>query len=103
MVFSRKADGVAALKRYSNVQLDGKAMTIELIGTNLMTSALPPPPPAVAMQPASVVRFTNSATNGFYGSSEVFGVPAAAQGRMLGIGYVSVSSPAELFRTSCPH
>jgi THO complex subunit 4 len=91
VVFSRKADGVAALKRYSNVQLDGKAMTIELIGTNLITSALPAPP-AVAIQPASVVQFTNAATNGFYGSSEAFRVPAAAQGRMLGIGYVSISS-----------
>ena len=96
MVFSRKADGVAALKRYSNVQLDGKAMTIELIGTNLITSALPPPP-AVAIQPASVVQFTNAATNGFYDSSEPFRVPAAAQGRMLGIGYVPISSTVKLF------
>ncbi|KAL2642039.1 hypothetical protein R1flu_009626 [Riccia fluitans] len=39
VVFSRRADAVAALKRYNNVQLDGKPMKIELIGTNLSTGA----------------------------------------------------------------
>ncbi|OAE31720.1 hypothetical protein AXG93_3384s1950 [Marchantia polymorpha subsp. ruderalis] len=41
VVFSRRADAVAALKRYNNVQLDGKPMKIELIGTNLTTAAPP--------------------------------------------------------------
>jgi THO complex subunit 4 len=45
VVFSRKADAIAALKRYNNVQLDGKAMKIELIGTNLTT-----PVPATTIQ-----------------------------------------------------
>eukprot|EP00897_Mesotaenium_endlicherianum_P007898 jgi/Mesen1/7136/ME000037S06497 len=35
VVFARRADGVAALSRYNNVQLDGKPMRIEIIGTNL--------------------------------------------------------------------
>ena len=35
MVFTRRSDALAALKRYNNVQLDGKAMKIEVIGTNL--------------------------------------------------------------------
>lgn len=39
VVFARKSDAVAALKRYDNVQLDGKPMNIELIGTNLTTVA----------------------------------------------------------------
>ncbi|PIA26608.1 hypothetical protein AQUCO_09100046v1 [Aquilegia coerulea] len=34
VVFARRADALAAMKRYNNVQLDGKAMKIEVIGTN---------------------------------------------------------------------
>ncbi|KAJ7533698.1 hypothetical protein O6H91_13G060300 [Diphasiastrum complanatum] len=36
VVFSRRADALAAVKRYNNVQLDGKPMKIEIIGLNLM-------------------------------------------------------------------
>lgn len=39
VVFSRRTDAVAAVKRYNNVQLDGKPMKIEIIGTNLSTPA----------------------------------------------------------------
>ncbi|CAN6442546.1 unnamed protein product [Victoria cruziana] len=39
VVFSRRSDAVAAVKRYNNVQLDGKPMKIEIIGTNLSTPA----------------------------------------------------------------
>ncbi|CAM6094270.1 unnamed protein product [Calypogeia fissa] len=42
VVFSRKADGIAALKRYNNVQLDGKPMNIALVGTNLQTGGPAP-------------------------------------------------------------
>eukprot|EP00898_Chlorokybus_atmophyticus_P004005 jgi/Chlat1/4605/Chrsp290S04338 len=35
VVFARKADGLAAMKRYNNVLLDGKPMKIEIVGTNL--------------------------------------------------------------------
>ncbi|XP_011624054.1 THO complex subunit 4A isoform X2 [Amborella trichopoda] len=45
VVFSRRADAVAAVKRYNNVQLDGKPMKIEIVGTNLVT---PAPIPQVA-------------------------------------------------------
>uniref|UniRef100_A0A0E0MBE5 RRM domain-containing protein n=1 Tax=Oryza punctata TaxID=4537 RepID=A0A0E0MBE5_ORYPU len=41
VVFSRKSDALAAVKRYNNVQLDGKPMKLELIGINIE-----PPPPA---------------------------------------------------------
>uniref|UniRef100_A0A5B6YX93 Putative THO complex subunit 4D n=1 Tax=Davidia involucrata TaxID=16924 RepID=A0A5B6YX93_DAVIN len=34
VVFARRSDGFQALKRYNNVQLDGRPMKIEIIGTN---------------------------------------------------------------------
>ncbi|XP_039807100.1 THO complex subunit 4B-like isoform X3 [Panicum virgatum] len=41
VVFSRRSDAVAAVKRYNNVQLDGKPMKIEIIGTNIEAPAPP--------------------------------------------------------------
>ncbi|XP_076897793.1 THO complex subunit 4A-like [Bidens hawaiensis] len=35
IVFSRRRDAELAIKRYDNVQLDGKPMKIELVGTNI--------------------------------------------------------------------
>lgn len=34
VVYARRSDAFAALKRYNNVQLDGKPMKIEIIGVN---------------------------------------------------------------------
>lgn len=42
VVFSRRTDALAAVKRYNNVQLDGKPMKIEIVGTNIATPAAPP-------------------------------------------------------------
>ncbi|XP_030537448.1 THO complex subunit 4A [Rhodamnia argentea] len=39
VVFSRRTDALAAVKRYNNVQLDGKPMKIEIVGTNIATPA----------------------------------------------------------------
>lgn len=39
--FARRSDAMAALKRYNNVHLDGKAMKIEIVGTNLGLPATP--------------------------------------------------------------
>ncbi|KAM0891410.1 hypothetical protein ACQ4PT_026427 [Festuca glaucescens] len=39
VVFTRRSDALAALKRYNNVQLDGKPMKIEFIGTNIAAQA----------------------------------------------------------------
>jgi RNA recognition motif-containing protein len=39
VVFARRSDALAALKRYNNVQLDGKPMKIEFIGTNIAAQA----------------------------------------------------------------
>lgn len=47
VVYSRQRHAVAAMKQYNNVQLDGKRMKIELIGTNLL------PPIAPSMNGAS--------------------------------------------------
>lgn len=35
VVFARKQDAMKAVSRYDGVQLDGKPMKIEIIGTNL--------------------------------------------------------------------
>ncbi|KAL6905956.1 hypothetical protein ACP4OV_003557 [Aristida adscensionis] len=47
VVFSRRSDAVAAVKRYNNVQLDGKPMKIEMIGTNID----PPPTATFVLSP----------------------------------------------------
>ncbi|XP_073291736.1 THO complex subunit 4A-like isoform X1 [Primulina huaijiensis] len=39
LVFSRRQDALAAIKKYNNVQLDGKPMKIELVGKNISTPA----------------------------------------------------------------
>lgn len=56
MVFTRRADAMAAVERYNNVQLDGKPMKIEIVGANIIT-------PAPVVIPAA---------NGLYGN-ENFG------------------------------
>ena len=43
VVFARRVDAVAAVKKYNNVQLDGKPMKIEIVGTNTPTTAAAPP------------------------------------------------------------
>ncbi|XP_041000554.1 THO complex subunit 4B-like [Juglans microcarpa x Juglans regia] len=43
VVFLRQSDAVAAIKRYNNVELDGKPMKIELVGVSLVTPAIVPP------------------------------------------------------------
>uniref|UniRef100_A0A5B7APA5 Putative THO complex subunit 4A-like isoform X1 n=1 Tax=Davidia involucrata TaxID=16924 RepID=A0A5B7APA5_DAVIN len=62
VVFSRRKDAEAAVKRYNNVQLDGKILKIEIVGTNIATPAAVPP-----------------ATNGMYGRQN--GAPRSNQGR----------------------
>ncbi|KAK7261453.1 hypothetical protein RIF29_27765 [Crotalaria pallida] len=67
VVFSRRADAVAAVKRYNNVQLDGKPMKVEIVGTNITTHAV--------AAPAAQVALGNS--NGF---------PRSGQGRSGALG-----------------
>ncbi|XP_057956092.1 THO complex subunit 4A isoform X1 [Malania oleifera] len=73
VVFSRRADAVAAVKRYNNVQLDGKPMKIEIVGTNIVTPAPVP----------SAMSNTFGNTNGVARSGQGRGV---AQGRLRGGG-----------------
>ncbi|CAN0926650.1 THO complex subunit 4A [Linum grandiflorum] len=42
IVFARREDAIAAVKRYNNVQLDGKPMKIEMVAKNV-AAAVPPP------------------------------------------------------------
>lgn len=43
VVFSQRADALAAVKRYNNVQLDGKPMKLEIVRRNIAASAAAPP------------------------------------------------------------
>lgn len=72
VVFTRRADAMAAVERYNNVQLDGKPMKIEIVGANIIT-------PAPVVIPAA---------NGLYGN-ENFGA------RRLGsfIGFLPQNTP----------
>lgn len=42
IVFAEEADAAAAVIRYNNVQLDGKPMKIEIVGTNIVTPVAMP-------------------------------------------------------------
>jgi THO complex subunit 4 len=59
VVFARKTEAVAAMKRYNTVQLDGKPMQIELIGT--IPSNVPGRDLAVAGGAGLVVQAANGA------------------------------------------
>ena len=71
VVFSRRGDALAAVKRYNNVQLDGKLMKIEIVGTNL--SAQTPTTPLAPVQfpfPSSGIlgNFNENYNGGFNGN-----------------------------------
>lgn len=42
VVFTHRSDALEAIKRYNNVQLDGKPMSIELVGTSIVSHSLVP-------------------------------------------------------------
>ncbi|XP_022156166.1 THO complex subunit 4A-like [Momordica charantia] len=48
VVFSKQSDAIAAIKRYNNVQLDGKPMKLEIVGTNIVTPVVPAASNAIA-------------------------------------------------------
>ncbi|KAI7752677.1 hypothetical protein M8C21_029210 [Ambrosia artemisiifolia] len=43
VVYMRQSDAVAAMKKYNNLQLDGKPMRLELVGVNIVTPVPIPP------------------------------------------------------------
>jgi hypothetical protein len=79
VVYSRKIDGIAALKRYNNVQLDGKAMMIEFIGSNLVT---PTTTSTMAARSASRLQV--------YQGHDLIGLANQAPHRAFGMGYAAV-------------
>lgn len=57
VVFSRRGDALAAVKRYNNVELDGKPMKIEIVGTNIAApGAFPPAVNGAPRRPLGVSR-----------------------------------------------
>lgn len=64
IVFARREDAVSAVKRYNNVQLDGKPMKIEIVGTNIATRPAVPP-----------------STNGMYRNQNIAAPRSSSQGR----------------------
>ncbi|KAB2050489.1 hypothetical protein ES319_A13G250000v1 [Gossypium barbadense] len=83
IVFTRRADALAAVKRYNNVELDEKPMKIEIVGTNIAT----PPAPLGAN---GAFRSSNGAMKGGQGKGGGFGRQrgggAAGRGRGRGKG-----------------
>jgi len=84
VVFTRKPDAVAAVKRYNNVQLDGKPMKIEMIGTNLNSAPVPAARSNGAMTAAGRGRMVSSQAMPFArgpGSDRGRGAGSAFRGR----------------------
>ncbi|XP_015058964.1 THO complex subunit 4A [Solanum pennellii] len=67
VVFSRRQDALAGVKRFNNVQLDGKPMKIEIVGTNIVTPTAP-------------------FSNGAFGFGDTNGAPRSGQVRGGGFG-----------------
>ncbi|KMZ74452.1 putative RNA and export factor binding protein [Zostera marina] len=79
VVFSRRNDALSAVKRYNNVQLDGKPMKIEIVGTNIVT----PAPHAIN---ALLGNPNSSKRGGFTGSFRSGGRFGSSQGGARGRG-----------------
>ncbi|XP_059315226.1 THO complex subunit 4B [Lycium ferocissimum] len=69
VVFSRRQDAIAAVKRYNNVQLDGKPMKIEIVGTNIAAPTAPFPNVAFGFGDANGVSRSGQARGGGFGRS----------------------------------
>lgn len=100
VVFTRRADAMAAVERYNNVQLDGKPMKIEIVGANIIT-------PAPVVIPAANGLYGNEnfgarssqGRNNFIqprGGGGVHGGRVARRGRGLGRGHGEKVSAEEL-------
>ncbi|KAJ4797824.1 hypothetical protein LUZ62_049070 [Rhynchospora pubera] len=76
VVYAKKEDALAAIRRYNNVQLDGKPMQIEFIGTNVdvppLMPVLPSPPP---LFPPFPINWTPAHSNAIPKSGPGRGMP----------------------------
>ncbi|KAL2470388.1 THO complex subunit 4A [Abeliophyllum distichum] len=89
VVFSRRQDALAAVKRYNNVQLDGKPMKIELVGTNMNI-------PAAGLPSASAFGDSNVAPRSARGRGSGFGRSrGSGRGRGFGRGRGRGRGPGE--------
>ncbi|XP_027087499.1 THO complex subunit 4A [Coffea eugenioides] len=80
IVFSRRQDAAAAVKRYNGVQLDGKPMQIEIVGTNIVTPAAGP------QFPGGAFGDSNGIPRSGQGRGGSFGRPRGGGGRGRGFG-----------------
>lgn len=69
VVFSRRQDALAGVKRFNNVQLDGKPMNIEIVGTNIATPTAPYPNGAFGFGDANGFPRSGQARGGSFGRS----------------------------------
>ncbi|KAL3518224.1 hypothetical protein ACH5RR_020813 [Cinchona calisaya] len=80
VVYSRRQDAAAAVKRYNDVQLDGKPMKVEIVGTNIVTPAAGP-----QFASGSFVD-SNGVPRSGQGRGGSFGRPQGGGGRGRGFG-----------------
>ncbi|KAM0905754.1 hypothetical protein ACQ4PT_017186 [Festuca glaucescens] len=103
VVFTRRSDAVAALKRYNNVLLDGKAMKIEVIGSDLGLPMTPRinvvgasngrPTRTVVMTPEAGRRGGGSSNRPLSNPTNRFNRGAFQTGRGRGRGRTSFQTP----------
>uniref|UniRef100_A0ACD6AKF0 Uncharacterized protein n=1 Tax=Avena sativa TaxID=4498 RepID=A0ACD6AKF0_AVESA len=103
VVFTRRSDAVAALKRYNNVLLDGKAMKIEVIGSDLGLPMTPRinvvgasngrPTRTVVMTPETVQRGGGSSNRPLSNPTNRFNRGAIQTGRGRGRGRTLFQTP----------
>ncbi|KAJ8770979.1 hypothetical protein K2173_022880 [Erythroxylum novogranatense] len=79
VVFSCRTDALAAVKRYNDVQLDGKPMKIEIVGTNIAAPAASPVTNGILGNLSAVAR-------GGQGRGGPVGRPRGGVGRGFGRG-----------------
>ncbi|KAI4373478.1 hypothetical protein MLD38_011600 [Melastoma candidum] len=87
VVFSRRTDALAAVKKYNNVQLDGKPMKIEIVGTNLVAPVVPAVPNGSFSAPNVTFGNLNGLPRGGLGRGSAFARGrGGAGGRRFGQG-----------------
>ncbi|KAL0842596.1 hypothetical protein Bca101_015841 [Brassica carinata] len=86
VVFSRRGDALAAVKRYNDVQLDGKLMKIEIVGTNLSAPAPPLLAPVQIPFPSNGIlgNFNENYNGNFNGNFSLESAKGRGRGGFMG-------------------